>query len=594
MKKRVVALLVILIILFSLLPVILADEESDKSYECLKTKLGTNCGDTMNTEQAAFSLLAMAHDSSIQSDCKSSIDSKKKTDNCWGKTATDACSVKSTALAALALKNTGSNVDKSIKWLLDQRRLTDDLIWYLQVDTDGESNCSLAVNNGNPSKFTINDDKTISNAPTGFSLSDDLYFLKLETNYLDKNFTIICDKNFKTSFLYKESTTDKTYYVSSKTDYASANDATEEKVNSFCFRNPGTAKCDYEGSLWAALALAKSGKTFSEYIPYITTKMDNEENIKYLPDAFLYMLMSSDNYYSSLIAKQKYNKYWKQGVKNDENYDTALALLTLKGLTSNEADNSRIYLLQKRGTDSCWDNTLNTAFLLYSGWPKEAASSSSDGTTLFEYCDDADYFCVAPAECAAENLLNMYTCFGGGADVCCKIAPPEETCSEKKGIVCESNQECSANKVAAGDTNNCCLGACLEIQQTTECEKSLYTCKSFCNTETEEEKIGYGCNTGDVCCSAKAETPTNWFLIILLIVMIILVVLAIIFRNQLKVWWFKIKSKFQKGKGPAPTNRPMSPPPGFGGHTAPRQIIPRKPESGAFNDTMDKLRRMTK
>ena len=97
--------------------------------------------------------------------------------------------------------------------------------------------------------------------------------------------------------------------------------------------------------------------------------------------------------------------------------------------------------------------------------------------------------------------------------------------------------------------------------------------------------------------------------------MIILVILAIIYRNQLKIWFFRNKSKFKFGKGPKSTSRPG---PGFAPPSSgafpqlrPRQIIPRQPyrrasrrrmpqrrtrgeKDSAFEDTMKKLRDMSK
>jgi len=91
------------------------------------------------------------------------------------------------------------------------------------------------------------------------------------------------------------------------------------------------------------------------------------------------------------------------------------------------------------------------------------------------------------------------------------------------------------------------------------------------------------------------------------VALIILTVLAIIFRNQLKIWLFKAKNKFKSGKGPGPTKRPPMPPPGFNQTPLrPRQIIPRgtrpirrRPapkvsKDNVFDETMKKLKDMTK
>ena len=110
------------------------------------------------------------------------------------------------------------------------------------------------------------------------------YFLRISGSCLDQNFTISCDKDFITTLLYKKSG-EQTFYVSSQTHVAQAFDITEEVINSFCL---GLTDCDYEGTLWATLALAKIGEDITPYLPYISAESDENENKRYLPSAFLY------------------------------------------------------------------------------------------------------------------------------------------------------------------------------------------------------------------------------------------------------------------------------------------------------------------
>src|SRR3989338_10085573 len=123
-EKRVLALLLILAVLFSAVFVSAEDDqEVQKSYDCLKEKLGNDCGNTQNTAQNAFTLLAMAHDSKYNSACSSSLNNKKKTD-CWpDSSSSNACSIKATSLAVLALEYINENSDNSIKWLEDHKKL---------------------------------------------------------------------------------------------------------------------------------------------------------------------------------------------------------------------------------------------------------------------------------------------------------------------------------------------------------------------------------------------------------------------------------------------------------------------------------------
>ena len=60
MKKRAVVL--ILLLFLTIMPFVLAANETgyEKAYACLETQLGDDCAASASTEQAAFSLLAIA------------------------------------------------------------------------------------------------------------------------------------------------------------------------------------------------------------------------------------------------------------------------------------------------------------------------------------------------------------------------------------------------------------------------------------------------------------------------------------------------------------------------------------------------------
>jgi uncharacterized integral membrane protein len=608
MKKRALVYSALILSLIIILPAVLAANETaiDKAYSCLKTQLGDNCADTLSTEQNVFSLLAMGYDSSVQSDCKSALEDKQGND-CWGKTDTDSCNIKSTAQAILALDSIGENIDDSLTWLLNKKKSTKDLNWFLEIDTNEAASCKIKVNDANEKTFTLSENKKFSGSSSCLTPAVSNYYLAINNNCLEDNFTISCDKKF-ISTLWYEKPGESTMYISSETHGADAEGLTKEKVNSYCFGI--SSDCDYQGTLWAALALAKTGNDIHAYIPYITAMADKTENKKYLPSAFLYMLTNEDDYYSELVDQQKQDKYWEE-TTNQKFYDTALALLSLQGLNIEQVDNSKKWLLSVQESSGCWSsgNILETAFILYAGWPKDPVRVGTGGDK-HSYCSEFNFYCVSAGECLLADNLNNYYC--SGFEVCCKTEPKEQSCSEKNGIVCDSNQRCSESEVTASDTNYCCKGSCQVITKN-ECESAGYFCKDSCSS-TQEEKTTYkaDCNFGETCCGETPIKKTSWSLIIVLIILIILIILAIIFRNQLKIWFFRIKSKFRFGKGPKPTSRQ----PPLSGHSQeffpqlrPRQIIPRQPvrrmpmrrmpekraeKDAAFEETMRKLRDMSK
>lgn len=591
-EKRVLSILFIFLIsIILVLSLVVAQEQGsdEKGYNCLIEKLGTNCGGTRNTEQAAFNLLAMAYDSSIQSDCKSSL-KNKRSGNCWGDTEADICKLKPTSLAILALNHVDDNAGTDVDWLLEKSKPESELKWYLEIDSNNKTECNI-----NGRKVTIESNKKISGSnPQGLEKAFNGYWFEIRDTA--RNYTISCDRDFITALLYQKPGSE-VYYISSQTNSAPAHDTISEKVNSKCFST--TAKCDYEGSLWATLALAKTGNDISPYLPYITAMFDDMGNKKYLPSAFLYMLTNADEYYVELLNHQKQNKYWDEGT--NKFFDTSLALLALQGLGIEQIENTKNYLFDLQESTGCWSSY--TSFILYAGWPKSPLVVDT-GDSLRSDCESYGYSCVGAVECNLEDTLDNFYCVAL-SDVCCEKAVVEPSCDEKGGIICDSvNQECSGDEVSSLDTDYCCLGTCEDISLENECEGFGYTCRSTC-LDNEGEKISYSsaCEFGEFCCARETkEQGANWLMIILLIILIILVILAILFRNQLKVWWFKSKTKFKGGKGPKPTNRPPQAPIGTRMMPAlrgpPRRRPLRRSASASrrtsrdkdFEETMKKLR----
>jgi hypothetical protein len=380
-KKRVFGMLFIFGILF-LVSSIIADEISvENSYKCLEIELGDNCGGTKNVEQAVFNLLASAYDSGLQSDCKDLL-MGMESDNCWGESKDSVCKIKQSALAILGLNHIDEDVENNIDWLLNKKVENTGLTWYLEIDANNETSCEI-----NGKKITIKENKKISGAdPIGLRKAYSNYWFEITKP--EKNFSISCDEDFLTTLLYKKPGS-SVYYVSSETQSAAAHDEIIEKVEAYCF---GVSdKCNYEGSLWAVLALDKLGEDISVYVPYLSAMSDEAVNKKFLPSAFLYILTGSDDYYTELINQQNQNKYWDES--KNKFYDTSVALLAIQGITISEADSAKDYLMEIRESSGCWSSY--TSFILYSGWPKNPSiSSSGSGGESEVGCEDVGYFCT--------------------------------------------------------------------------------------------------------------------------------------------------------------------------------------------------------
>jgi hypothetical protein len=588
MYKKKSVYLAFAIFLILALPFIMAQAEEtdaiDKAYACLEQELGDNCGNTKSTKQASFNLLGGSYDSSIQNSCKSALTNLKQT-NCWSDSDTGNCNIKSTALATLALQQIDEDIDDQIEYLLEKRKLETGLTWYLEIDSTNRTICDI-----NGKSITVEDNKKLSGSPpTGLSRAYNDYWFQI--NNIEKNYTISCDKDFITALLYQKPGSN-VFHVSSETQSASEFDTITERVNSYCIATG--SECDYEGTLWASLVLKKEGEDVSALIPYLTSMADRVENKKYIPSAVLYILTNEDEYYSELISLQKTGNFWDES--RNKFYDTALALLALQDVNSDEVDSAKKYLLNVQKDNGCWQS--DTAFILHAGWPKNPTGLSGGGGGI-TYCEDFGHFCVSIGECALTEQLDNFFCTSS-AQVCCSAVAQEPTCAEKGGGICNLDQECSGSAVTSLDSNFCCVGNCIEIQTENDCETNSFFCKNSCG-DSQEEKAGYtsACSLGDICCGSKAqEEGSNFWLIVLLIILIILVIIAIIFRNQLKVFFFKRKSKTKETKLGTPSRPGTMPLPA-------QRVLPRPPPRGTrrrgpsgrdkeFDDTMKKLRDMSK
>jgi len=583
MKKIEAVFLLIGILLISSF-VSAQNAEIEKAYDCLEDKVKDKCDD-LSVEEQAFTVLATGK-------CSSELKDKSDDSECWP---SGGCRLRDTALAVLAFDRVGKNTGDAEDWLLAQKKTPTDLTWYLEIDADEETTCTINYGSTKKTLSVLENKKIDRNAGTCLTLAKDDYWLKIKNTCYETNFTISCDKDFVTTLLYEK---DSTIYVSSQTEFASAEGSTEHTVNSFCFKQGSS--CNYEGSLWATLALAKTGNDISEFLPYLIALAD--ENKEFFPSAFLYMITDYDEYFTETIEEQK-AEYWKiKDSSYHQFYDTALALLALYGLDAEQIETAKTYLLEVQGDNGCWRNNIrDTAFILYAAWPKSVSAVGGDT----DDCEDYDYYCVSPLDCSSENKLDSFYC--PGSKVCCKTQPVEETCDEKGGIECSEDQQCTGATVPASDTTRCCRGSCIAKTETTECEDEGFTCRSFCDDDTEIEKSLYDCESGKVCCGSAPVTGKSYWWVWLLVILIILVIIAIFFRNQLRIWLFRIKNKFRKGPAPSravPRGYPPAPPGAVRPRARPRMMPGRRIMSPIkraisktdkeLDETLKKLKEMSK
>ncbi len=523
-----------------------AQEDVDKAYDCLEDKIAEKECDKLSVTEKIFSSLAVGK-------CSSQLRADAKNGECWPEAN---CNIKTTAQAVLALETSAAK-----DWLLEQKGNPSEVIWYLQMEPSSESTCDINYD-GKEYSVEIGEDKKIDSAAGDcLALSSSKYWLEIDSDCYEEEFEISCDESFITNLLFR-SDTSSTIHVSEKTSFSTGGETTTEEVNSFCFMDGDI--CDYEGSLWAALALDSIGEEVNSYMPYLITGID--DNKKYFPEVFLYALTGYADFNNKIISKQSSNGYWL--ISGDKYYDTALALYPFIYKTFSEKEEAMVWLLDEQENDGCWNagNILDTAFILHSVWTKEI---SSGGST----CSSVGSYCMSSASCddAGGNILD-YAC--SGFSVCCDAQETQETCEEAGGKKCDVGERCTGSTLEKLDTYNCCFDECEELETADECLSFGGICELAECEEGYARSYDYKCDDSrDVCCM-EADKPGPNLLFWILIILVILVALAIVFREKLKAFWFRIKSKFRKS--PPPRRGPGPGFPHIPSTTPRRRVMPRR------------------
>ena len=451
-------------------------------YQCLQNLVNNQTTSTLSFQEAVFATLALGNQNILQQEIN---DQKDGSNYCWP---AGACKIKDTSQVLLAYQRTGQSTTNVENWLLSQNSTdTNDLDWFLEIDVSSEnsSQCTLTYNSN---QYTINigSDMTINGNPGScFSPTQNGYWLLFNPNCYGKQVQVSCDQDFSTSLLYQQRT-GTTYYVLPDTQSAAAAGTTSEEVNVQCFKSGG--QCDYEGTLWAALALQKLGVDVSSFIPYLIAMEGNYQ--QYFPSAFLYSLVGSNDQYSDIIQSQQQNEFWKMiNTPYSEFYDTSLAMIALSGSSATQLTATQNYLTSIQGQDGCWnnDNLRDTAFLLYSGWPQQLSSSSTSSTSSNLCGSISAQSCTDSVSClnAGGSVLSNFVC--SGFNVCCSTTVAQQSCSAQNGVLCTSSQQCSGNVVPSSDSGTCCVGSCVASNKQTQdtCTPAGGTCRSTCNSNEQ-------------------------------------------------------------------------------------------------------------
>ena len=367
MKKKGILLAFTLLVLILVSVNLVLAEDFTKSYNCLREKITERGGySSLTNEEKAFSLLALSSNESEQLLIKGSIDSSLEEDNCLsGNIATSgSCSLKEIGMVILAKSLTGEDTSEIDSWLLSKANIDSNTEWYLEIDS-GVATCDLYSGNNQKGTITLDSNKKISGSLSGcFTPAFGNYWLKIDSSCYSENITVWCNNTFVTSLIYKKSDS-STYYIPNTAHSASAGGKTYEKVNAFCF---GTCN-DYEGSLWAAMALKQDNQNIEKFKPYLYTTSPNYPAL--LPSAFLFKISDSgtQTYYKNELLNKRASigTYWQPSDELSKNYYTSLAVWVL-GKDTTDASGARDYLTEQltTSTSGCIGESIrDTAIALF-------------------------------------------------------------------------------------------------------------------------------------------------------------------------------------------------------------------------------------
>jgi len=679
-----------------------SDDESkafNDAIVCLDSK--TVNSSSLTLEEMVFSVLAGVPDK----DLSGKINSKKSgSAECWP---SSGCTVRDTALVVLAKKKLGESTNGTMTWLRQQIGMSQDLNWFLQITTanNGPAQCAVNYDGDIDHQITIDEEMKLSGSPGNcLEIDDTGYKLAINSNCIDRTFSVKCEEDFLINLLYKDSS-GQVLFVSSETQSGSKGAFLSQEINAKCFKQGGN--CEYEGTLWGAAAFyAVDGET-SEFAPYLRALANSNERL--FPSSFLYYVLQETARGDEQLTKIMENRqtrpvgfYWEApSSKYGKFYDTSLGMLALSGRDSSVIrDGAFAYLFDNQDDSGCWNNgnIRDTAFIIYSaGWGLRGGDGSGgtgscgDGIMqkpnangFNEECDlgvdngvegkgcttecklvvdaeppvcgdgnrtgdeacecgedkvcgnaddelsdnscgsfgyEGDLSCGAdckefnydlcvgeggpgggdgpvdpetPTSCQISGnycVSDRWVCLDKGGQIlsegdfacvshvefCCTVPVENEnnakTCFELGGSVCRSDETCSSNPVQASD-GSCCLEICR------------------LSGDGGGEDGGGGGDGGGGAEEDSSGNGLTWFIVILA-VLILLAVLGILYRNKLRIWWFKRRGKIQSSKtGPSeePSGMLVSrrPPPRFGPPGVPSRPMPMMPRTPQVNRSITK------
>ena len=140
--------------------------DEEKSYSWLDNAVQN--WNSLDVFSESLAIISLINGNKEVSSGVSDLKAKEDADSCWP---AGGCKVTETALATLALYQSGQDVAKEIEWLQDKNGALNPALttgsWLIQVEAQGNGTCTLTYGANNQTKtFTVNGNKITPTSKT--------------------------------------------------------------------------------------------------------------------------------------------------------------------------------------------------------------------------------------------------------------------------------------------------------------------------------------------------------------------------------------------------------------------------------------------
>ena len=545
---------VIFILIITLLQITLAEEDVEpstfdeqKAYDWLYGKITTN---QTQVHQVSLAIIALNNKGGYEINpiVRTLIDSKHTTEACWPK---NNCNNKDTALAALALQQTGQVTEarQAIEWIKNNLKSgVSSGEWIITLNSDINGTCTITPEGKTPIEYELRGDKLQGRGVVeGYYISINNIAPELIRTKTDGTIHVDCTSLPQVTITLAYKPNRETFYI---LESKSATNL-DLKINNGCLPATKTGNCDYESTLYSAWVMSEIGVSLEEF----NTLLYLEKELRTGNDLHLAILTRTLNKLASLtpinpgyfnealLKRQNEAGSWGNNV-----IDSSFAIFALS-LTDKDTTQGVAYLERVNGRDGSWNNDLkNTAIALIALHGPNLASGSFGGGSgggdlpplpLGEICnngidDDSDTLldCADLLECSDnEFCFSQNKCFNEiqyigeeGTDcgeICNKECPQSSECNTD--FDCNPDQECRSS-------------SCIEKSRTNVC-----TSNNDC-TSTQECLEGI--------CATKSTNPPEKSnvgkIILILVIFLIILGLALFYWKYLRTGKINIRDLFKR------------------------------------------------